>query len=213
MILILAIFIGIALGLLRGGRIRGLSDLRLRYVWLPLAAFIVQALLLKTPLREFGSALLLTPVTVVATYVILVGWLLLNRRSAGIPLVLAGTLLNLVVISVNGGYMPVTPEALDRAGLGDRILMQEGSTYVAGSKDVVLEAGETVLLPLSDVLVIPERFPFATNFSIGDILIAVGVGWLAYTAVRRGTEEEIEVRTGTTDEEESWNIRKEKTDA
>ena len=72
MILILAIFIGIAIGLVRGGRILGLSDLHLRHAWLPVALFTVQAVLLKTPLREFGWALILTPVMVIATYVVLV---------------------------------------------------------------------------------------------------------------------------------------------
>lgn len=213
MILILALFIGIAIGRLLGGRIRGLSDLRLRYIWLPVVVFTVQAALLKTPLRELGWALLLTPVIVVATYVVLVGWLLLNRRSSGVPLVLAGAILNLVVIAANGGYMPVTPEAIERAGLGDRVLIQEGRTYVAGSKDVVLEADETVLWPLSDVVVIPEGIPFSTIFSVGDLLIAVGVGRLAYAAVRRGAEEEIEVRTGAAGESGRWTIRKEEVDA
>ena len=213
MILILAIFIGIAIGRLRGGRIRGLSDLRLRHIWLPVVVFTVQSALLKTPLRELGWALLLTPVIVVATYVVLVGWLLLNRRSSGVPLVLAGAILNLTVIAANGGYMPVTPEALARSGHEDRILIQKDRTYVAGSKDVVLDMDETVLWPLSDVLAIPQGFPLATNFSVGDILIALGVGRMAYAAVRRGAEEQIEVRTGTIGESGRWTIGKEESDA
>ena len=178
-----------------------------------MALFTVQALLLKTPLREFGWALLLTPLVVIATYVVLVGWLLLNRSTPGIPMVLAGAILNLTVIAANGGYMPVTQEALARSGHEDRILIQDGRSYVAGSKDVVLESDETVLLPLSDVLTIPQEFPLAANFSVGDVLIAVGVGRLAYAAVRRGAEEEIEIRTGTTRERGKWIIRKEEADA
>lgn len=213
MILILVIFIGIAIGRLLGGRIRGLSDLRLRYVWLPAVLFTVQAVLIKTPLKEFGWALLLTPLMVIATYVVLLGWLLLNRTSPGIPLVLAGTILNLSVIAANGGYMPVTLEAIERAGHGDRILTQEGRTYVAGSKDVVLETNETVLWPLSDILVLPDDFPLAATFSVGDILIAAGVGRLAYAAVRRGAEEKVEIRTGTTSESGRWIVGREESDA
>ncbi len=213
MILILVIFIGIAIGRLLGGRIRGLSDLRLRYVWLPAVLFTVQAVLIKTPLKEFGWALLLTPLMVIATYVVLLGWLLLNRTSPGIPLVLAGTILNLSVIAANGGYMPVTLEAIERAGHGDRILIQEGRTYVAGSKDVVLETNETVLWPLSDILVLPDDFPLAATFSVGDILIAVGVGRLAYAAVRRGAEEKVEIRTGTNSESGRWIVGREESDA
>lgn len=192
---------------------RGLADLRLGHAWLPVALFAVQAVLLKTPLREFGWALLLTPLMVIATYVVLVGWLLLNRSTSGIMLVLAGAILNLTVIAANGGYMPVTMGALERAGHEDRILVQEGHTYVTGSKDVVLEIGETRLWPLSDILGIPEGIPFAANFSIGDILIAAGVGRLVYAAVRRGADERVEVRTGARVESGRWTIRKEKADA
>jgi hypothetical protein len=213
MILILAIFIGIAIGRLLGGRIRGLSDLGLRHAWTPVALFVVQAAVLKTPLREFGFALLLTPVVVIATYVALVGWLLLNRTAPGIRLVLVGAILNLTVIAANGGYMPVTPEALERAGHVDRVLIHEEHTFVAGSKDIVLETKETNLWPLSDILVIPDGLPFAATFSGGDILIAVGVGLLAYGAVRRGADERFEVRTGTTSESGRWTTGKDEADA
>ncbi len=213
MILISAIFIGIAIALVRGGRILGLSDLGLRHAWLPVALFTIQALLLKTPLREFGWALLLTPLMVIATYVGLVGWLLLNRAVPGILLVMAGALLNLTVMAANGGYMPVTQEALARSGHEDRILIQDGRSYVAGSKDVILESDETVLWPLSDVLTIPQGFPLAANFSFGDILIAVGVGRLAYAAVRRGAEEKVEIRTGTISESGRWIVGREESDA
>ena len=126
---------------------------------------------------------------------------------------MAGTLLNLTVIVANGGYMPVTQEALARSGYEDRILIQDGRSYVAGSKDVVLESDETVLWPLSDVLTIPQGFPLAANFSLGDILIAVGVGRLAYAAVRRGAEEKVEIRTGTTGESGRWIVGREESDA
>ena len=109
--------------------------------------------------------------------------------------------------------MPVTPEALARSGHEDRVIVQDGRSYVAGSKDVVLEAEETVLWPLSDVLTIPSGLPLATNFSVGDVLIAVGVGWLAYAAVRRGAVETVEIRTGTSRESGRWIAGKEESDA
>jgi hypothetical protein len=153
------------------------------------------------------------PVVVIATYVALVGWLLLNRTAPGIRLVLVGAILNLTVIAANGGYMPVTPEALERAGHVDRVLIHEEHTFVAGSKDIVLETKETNLWPLSDILVIPDGLPFAATFSGGDILIAVGVGLLAYGAVRRGADERFEVRTGTTSESGRWTTGKDEADA
>ena len=90
MILLSAIFIGITLALVWGGKLRGLADLGVRHAWFPVALFAIQALLLKTPFREYGWALVLTPLVVVGTYAALVGWLLWNRTAPGILLVLAG---------------------------------------------------------------------------------------------------------------------------
>lgn len=214
MILISIIAAGILIGLIRGGRFRGLADLRLRRTWLPVALFTLQAVLVRSSLRELGWGLFVTPLVVTATYVALVGFLVVNRSRPGIKFALAGGLLNLAVITANGGYMPVTVEALERSGHQDRIIFHEDQAFVAGSRDVVLELDETRLWPLSEILGIPEGFPFAENFSVGDILIAVGVGILAYDAVRRVAEDRVEVRIGTTVESGRWTIsRREDSDA
>jgi hypothetical protein len=90
-------------------------------------------------------------------------------------LVLVGIALNLLVITANGGYMPVPPEALARLGFGDAAYGITPGTIVMGSKDVLLPSQQALFWMLGDILVIPEPFPQPTAMSIGDIVLAVGV--------------------------------------
>ena len=90
-------------------------------------------------------------------------------------IVLAGITLNLIVITANGGYMPVLPEALAQIGYGDGAYQMQPGSIVLGSKDVVLPTQQAPLWMLGDVLVIPEPFPRPTAMSIGDMFLAVGV--------------------------------------
>jgi hypothetical protein len=94
-----------------------------------------------------------------------------------------GIVLNGVVILANGGFMPVTPEALARAGHSEVVLELERGLRVVGSKDVVLNRNDTNLWPLSDIFVIPKRFPLAGSFSIGDALIISGCFMLMQSAL------------------------------
>ena len=56
----------------------------------------------------------------VASYALLVVAAALNRRIAGVPVVAAGMLLNLVAILANRGTMPVSYEAMHGAGRSGR---------------------------------------------------------------------------------------------
>ena len=86
-----------------------------------------------------------------------------NVRIPGLALVAAGAATNLAAIAANGGVMPAAPEAV--AGLGPA---PEGF-----SNSVVM--ADPALRPLTDVFVLPPWLPFANVFSIGDILIGLGV--------------------------------------
>ncbi len=101
----------------------------------------------------------------------------LNRSLPGMPILLIGLVLNLLVISSNGGWMPISPETAshlpggsspESAVLGRRF----------GQKDVLLLPEDTRLEFLSDRFLIPAWVHFPTAFSLGDVLIAVGAFWL-----------------------------------
>lgn len=103
----------------------------------------------------------------VATYGLAGVFLWLNRAVRGVPLLSLGAVLNGVTIAANGGTLPASEWAVRTAGLADK----EGFTNSG-----VLENPR--LLWLGDVFAIPEGWPFANVFSVGDVLIVAGVAVL-----------------------------------
>jgi hypothetical protein len=146
----------------------------MRYEWLPLTMFLVQASLVLFPIIENQVLWNVQTLAIVSSYVGLLVFLYLNRILPGVKIILLGTVFNFAVILANGGYMPVSQEALRAAGHEDLIVTRGERHYVLGSKDIVLDRSQTELEALSDILVIPEEVPLSGSFSIGDIVIAFG---------------------------------------
>jgi hypothetical protein len=107
---------GVAVGLARGGAVRGLRDPGVKSVRLGLACLAVQALVVLLPLRALGLPLVLGPVLLLAALATLLGVARPNARLPGVPLVALGLLLNLLVVLANLG-MPVPADTLERAGI------------------------------------------------------------------------------------------------
>jgi hypothetical protein len=174
MILLFALAISFVWAYLRGGRLGRLATFPLRGAWLVLAALAIQSAVvyvtlpidLPEPIRVGLLAL---------SYALLVVFVWWNRRTPGMWLLGAGVIANWLVTLVNGGYMPVTYEALAAAGRGHLVNGTEVGTLVSGSKDVLLPREMTNLWFLSDIFVIPPPFPFSSVFSVGDVLIALGL--------------------------------------
>lgn len=70
--------------------------------------------------------------------------------------------------------MPVSPESLARVDAGEVLETVEIGTPLPRSKDILLLKEETRLWPLTDIVVPPS--PARRVFSIGDLVIAVGIG-------------------------------------
>jgi len=111
------------------------------------------------------------PYWITVSYTILAYACWRNRKLPGFLWFGIGMLLNFLVITVNGGRMPVSVDALQWAGLSSYIpLLEEGLT-----KHQLMTAN-THLIFLADV--IPIRPPFAFSsmvVSIGDIAATWGI--------------------------------------
>jgi hypothetical protein len=101
---------GVAVGLARGGTLRGLGDPGVKARWLALGCLAVQASVVVLPMPGLGGVVLL-----VAALVTLLGIARANGRLPGVPLLALGLFLNLLVVVANLG-MPVRAETLERAG-------------------------------------------------------------------------------------------------
>ena len=181
--MILAVPLGIVAGFLARGSIDGLSELRLRWAWLAVAGLLVQAFLFSdTGFELAGSAA--PAIYVLSTAAVLVT-VLVNLRLAGMPVVALGSLSNLAAIVTNGGSMPADPGALAIAGLP--VEDHNNSVVVA----------EPALRFLTDIFAIPAGLPFANVFSVGDVLIAIGIVWLIAGSMRRAARPDAVPLVGT----------------
>lgn len=187
--LIWAVAIGLVVGLARGGSLRQLGDLRLRAL-----GFIPLALGIQLVIFPLGSGGPLVPVGTVplhiASYALLVAFILLNRRYRELLVMGAGLLLNLIVIVANGGYMPASATALERAGLGE---VAEALRAGTARGNTILMGEGTRLNFLGDILYLPAWVPLSSAFSIGDVVLGVGLAFLlgrrmapGATSTRRG---------------------------
>jgi hypothetical protein len=86
-----------------------------------------------------------------------------------------GLALNLAVMTANGGLMPITPQALAQAGYVASPDVVPLRVKLNATKDVALPQEETLLWPLSDIFVVPRGLPIKGVFSLGDVLIAIGM--------------------------------------
>jgi hypothetical protein len=71
--------------------------------------------------------------------------------------------------------MPVTPETLVQINPGSTLVQWPIGAHYGYSKDIILLREDVRLWALSDILVIPPPFPRSAAFSLGDLLIAVGI--------------------------------------
>jgi Family of unknown function (DUF5317) len=161
MFVLYAIPIGILAGYLLGGRLDRLARLRLHWVPLILLGLALQvAIFTDAGGRLVGIA---GPDLYIASTAAVFVAVLRNVRVPGVAVIAAGAGLNLAAIVVNGGWMPADGDALGSIG-------GLGSGY---TNSIVV--ADPVLRPLTDVFALPAWLPLANVFSIGDVLIAVGI--------------------------------------
>jgi hypothetical protein len=143
-------------------------------MWLVPVALVLQLLIFPlftpNPIIPFGTAIFHG-----VSYGLVLLWLALNVRVRPLIAVAGGALLNVTVVSLNAGYMPASPAALECAGLPTVAgLLARGETY----GNLVGMSATTRLNVLGDWIGLPREVPFATAMSVGDVLIMAGLAWL-----------------------------------
>jgi hypothetical protein len=158
--------------------LKNLATLHICNGWLALCACSLQ--LANVVLQHHRLELLL------ATAALLAWFCWTNRRVAGMPLVIVGIVLNLTTMAANGGTMPISPTTLERMS---GINVASG-TSLRFSKDVVRDPDQSAMSWFGDRFLLPGPLaPFAA-WSIGDMLLLIGVWRLFWTTMKgphRGT--------------------------
>lgn len=166
MTIVVAGLVAVLLALSRGGSFDSLARTKLRMGSMVIAGLILQVLfdIWAPEWLTAGWALSI----VLASNALIFAFVLLNRRTPGMPAIGLGVLLNVIVISANGA-MPVSTDAI-------RVAEVTSAPNEESLKHEVL--GPHTRLPwLGDVLPLPR---LKEILSIGDVALLVGIGLLIY---------------------------------
>jgi hypothetical protein len=176
MFILYAVALGVIVGLVAGGRPAGLASIDIRWPGLIAGGLLAQVILFSGPVAARVDALgpLAGPALYLASTVAVAAAVLRNWSIPGIPLVVAGAACNLVAVLANGGYMPAAPGALVASGKAAPVIYSNSSVVP-----------DPVLWPLTDLFALPSSLPAANVFSVGDVLIGLGVATVIVVAMRR----------------------------
>jgi hypothetical protein len=175
---LVSLLLAVSVSYARGGRMHRVADASLHWSALLFTGVAVQVLV------DVGAARGLLPSAGWASYglllasqLLVLGWVVANWHLPGTKLVTLGLALNALVIGANGA-MPVDPAAIQALGI-------EGAT-VTGGKHVLLD--DATRLPwLADIWPLP---PLRSIISVGDVVLAAGLIPLAHALMTWRTADE-----------------------
>lgn len=178
MILLSALVAGLVVGLgWAGWRGHSYRPPELRYFWMLFLAFLPQFVTIYVPFFRERVPDWLAAASLLTSQVLLVGFAILNKRLAGMPILIVGAALNLIVISANGGFMPISPHTASQL-VSEKIVQDIATGSRFGTKDILLRPEETRFEWLADRFLTPGGFRYQAAFSLGDVFIAIGIWWL-----------------------------------
>lgn len=166
-----AFLLSVVIGLIRKGSVRNLGRIPLRHFYLFCLPFLLFAAVSVISIGH-KSWMPYIRMADIGQYVFLLIAIFLNFHMREMWLVAAGTLSNFTALAANGGMMPVSPQALESAGIAKAL----GSDPIRHA----LMTPTTHLKPLADVIPVHTFSPYLSQvISAGDILIAIGLFALA----------------------------------
>jgi hypothetical protein len=156
------------------GSYRRLANLQFEKLWLLLSALLIQIVLEfvdfpKDRIDDLGFGLLLL------SYGLIFAFCFVNRKVKGTSIIAVGIAMNVLVIALNQG-MPAKDDVVDRNGRELHVPIEQTVKHRPAQDDDLLPF-------LSDVITLPG-LP-NQQFSIGDIVISLGIVDLCFEASRR----------------------------
>jgi len=166
--------ISLIIAFIRGGRFRKLAQLEVRRIELILIPFFIQYILVQIGERQIGWFEGWGQYLHLSSYVLLLSGIWCNRHLKEMWIFGIGVLVNFIVIAANGGQMPVSPVALEKAGMIQMLSILQSKSYVIHT---VLDS-RTKLKILADIIPLPPPYPRPRVVSVGDIIMGAGIFFL-----------------------------------
>lgn len=156
---------------------RSLNIPQIHLAWLATLAFLPQLVVFHLPATNYLVSDRVTSVILVVSQFLLLLFVWRNRHSSGFWILGVGLFLNFLVIVVNGGFMPISPETVrELIPNAPHDYWKTGERLGVG-KDIVFPIEATRLWLLSDRFLLPAWFPKRVAFSLGDVFIFLGTFW------------------------------------
>lgn len=170
---IFALVIAILLGYLLKGSLKNIDTSKIRGLYFVFIAIILEFIVIKLIKNRYLTIGTLTYILDLIMYSLLLTFIYLNRSNKYIVLTGIGFLLNAAVIFLNGGAMPVDPNAVRALGFAGEISSQ--GLYTA------LQEG-TRLAFLGDIILL--RYPKKGVASVGDFVEIAGIALYIISEMR-----------------------------
>ena len=182
MLLLLAVLAGVIAGMVRAwiGK-RPYQTVRLRYLWIVLLAFIPQFLAFYLPSTRRIISTDLARIFLICSQLLLFLFILCNLRLPGMWVSGVGLGLNLLVIVLNGGLMPIYPETVLQLYPNASINQIQTGERLGSSKDIILNKEDAHFGWLGDRFLTPTFLSSRYAFSLGDALISIGIFWTLWS--------------------------------
>jgi hypothetical protein len=161
----------LVVGKLRGGSFSNMKDTQLEKSYFFISGFAVEFLTVFMAARNVSFFRDNIMYIHALSYILLFIGIYYNRSQTAFRIIFIGIFLNFVVIMANGGQMPVSEEAMISIGLVDNMLSIKNGEVITHT----LINDRTVLRFLGDIFVLPKPYPRPKIFSIGDVVMALGI--------------------------------------
>ncbi len=166
------LILGIVLGKLRGGKLNNIGRFMFRTSFLLVFSLILQ----------LGTSILISVgyekaidhrlVLYIIAYLMLFVALFFNLGRGSVWFILTGAIFNFAAIVLNGGSMPIDTSILEKRGF---VNMLQSIKVGAMQNYIDINEAHSITVYLAKRFVTPEWYPIKQIFSVGDILISIGL--------------------------------------
>ncbi len=182
MILSLAVIIGLAATILRARIMKRTLVLpSLHQEWLVFIAVIPQIIVFYMSGLSRAVPETIIPYIQIISMLGLIVFIAINYKKNGFVLLGVGLVSNFLAIATNGGWMPISVETLSRLHPELTVDYWNVGERLSLTKDRILLHERTNLAFLTDILNLPPWIRYKFAFSIGDVLISIGIIWFLWS--------------------------------
>ena len=159
-------------------KVKNLIHIPLKFPFLLFLSFLIQFLVVYLGGKEIDFILRFGPLFYVMSFLLLLWVLFRNSHIKGMKIIFIGIFINLLAITMNGGQMPVSPEAMNKASLDTLYQTVKSGNYVTHT--LLTESDNIIAKIAGDIIPITPPHPRPRVISIGDIIMTIGVIYMLY---------------------------------